>query len=327
MLQQTKLLVGDYLVRLGAESWLFQAVHRIRGRLRGFRIETSEDCIFIMKGSRVAILRRGEFMFVPFMLECYDLYFDTMEAEVSNGRMVLDFSKPGLHRYKEHGVAFYFPGIPEDEVMDAYTAEYSPRRGDVVWDAGAHAGATSYFLAQLTGPEGKVFAFEPDELNYEFLLKNIELHHLSNVIPVKKALAAKSGHAPFCMHGTTGSRIGSYMPRAAPNQMKTAPTVSIRDACKELGGVPNYIKVDIEGAEVEAIEGSLDFIKEQQIHFVFESNHRANGELTYKALERQFRQIGYEVWSSNDFGQTFTWATREARGPNRSNPINKHKAA
>jgi len=36
--------------------------------------------------------------------------------------------------------------------MDAYTHGYAPQPGDVVWDAGAHAGATAYFLAQMVGP-------------------------------------------------------------------------------------------------------------------------------------------------------------------------------
>ena len=40
------------------------------------------------------------------------------------GREVLNFSKPGLHRYIG-AEAFYFPSIPEDDVMDAYTHSYN----------------------------------------------------------------------------------------------------------------------------------------------------------------------------------------------------------
>ena len=71
--------------------------------------------------------------------------------------------------------------------MDAYTHGYVPQPGDVVWDAGAHAGATAYFLAQMVGPSGKVYAFEPDQNNYNYLLQNIELHKLPSVITSKAA--------------------------------------------------------------------------------------------------------------------------------------------
>ena len=44
----------------------------------------------------------------------------------------------------------------------------------------------------MVGLTGKVYAFEPDDTNYEFLLRNIELHQLTNVIPVKAALSGKT---------------------------------------------------------------------------------------------------------------------------------------
>ena len=170
-----------------------------------------------------------------------------------------------------------------------------------------------FFLTQLIGPTGKVYAFEPDEVNYGYLLRNINEHSLLNVVPVKKALAGKTGDAVFSMEGSLGSGVADCLPHVEAYQLKTVQAVTIRDACEQLGEVPKYIKMDIEGAEVEAIEGSLEFIRKQKIHFVLESNHRANGEMTYKALDRLFAKIGYDVWSSDKFGQMFTWARPPAR--------------
>ena len=73
--------------------------------------------------------------------------------------------------------------------MEAYTAAYRPQSGDVVWDVGAHMGMSAYLLSKMVGPSGKVYAFEPDETNYKYLLLNIERHALSNVTPVKAALS------------------------------------------------------------------------------------------------------------------------------------------
>jgi hypothetical protein len=72
--------------------------------------------------------------------------------------------------------------------------------------------------------------------------------------------------------------------------------------------VPSYIKADIEGAELAVVESSLEFLKSHPIHLVFESNHVVNGELTSGPLDRMLNGVGYRAWSSDKFGQLFTWA-------------------
>jgi hypothetical protein len=90
---------------------------------------------------------------------------------------------------------------------------------------------------------------------------------------------------------------------------KTISTITVDDACAELGTVPNFVKMDIEGAEVEVIKAAKAFLSNHVIHFAIESNHRVDNELTSKALERIFPEIGYGVCSSDKYGQMFTWAT------------------
>jgi FkbM family methyltransferase len=254
------------------------------------------------------ILSYRQFVQVPIMMECFGLFFDTLYTQSSGAHEVLDFSQPALHRYRRSDVSFYFPGIPEDDVMDAYTHRYTPSPGDVVWDAGAHAGATAYFLSQMVGPAGRVYAFEPDRANYEYLLRNIEMNGLRNVVPVAKALSGETGTSTFLMDGTMAAGLNQYLVYSGAGELKEVPTLTIADGCQELGSVPQYIKMDIEGAEVAAIEGSAGFLRDHPIHFAIESYHRIGGEYTFKALERIFPKIGYTVESSAEFGQMFTWA-------------------
>lgn len=300
--------VKDFLVSLGPDNMLVKAALRLHARRSGYGIEFADNCINIQKGKRKMVLGKSQYVQVPIMLECYDLFFNTIEGDLVNGRKVLNFSRPGLHRYITSQKEFHFPSIPEDDVMDAYAHRYSPHPGDVVWDAGAHAGATSYFLAQMVGPKGKVYAFEPDDLNYEYLIRNIELHKLQNVIPVKKALARTTGTAKFNMDGTMCAGLSEYLTYSEESLFKTVSTISLPDACEELGEAPKYVKMDIEGAEVATIDGAQSFLKTHPIHFAIESYHRIDGELTYKPLERLFAGIGYDVQSSDEFGQMFTWA-------------------
>ncbi|ABF41845.1 Methyltransferase FkbM [Candidatus Koribacter versatilis Ellin345] len=296
------------LVKRGPDSKLVQTALRTHARKHGYQVAFADGTIEISKQARTLIVSKSTFVQVPILLECFDLFFDCVEGRSENGSLVLDFSKPAKHRYRKDGAEFYFPSLPEEDVMGAYTEGYTPQPGDVVWDAGAHAGATSYYLAKMVGPTGKVYGFEPDANNYSYLLKNIELHSAQNIIPVKKALSGTTGTARFCMDGTMCAGITDYLVYSEEAKFETVPTITFADACAELGSVPRYVKMDIEGAEVATIESARGFLKEHPIHFAIESYHRVDGEFTYKPLERIFAEIGYRVWSSDKFGQMFTWA-------------------
>jgi FkbM family methyltransferase len=299
--------IKNYLVRLGPDHALVRGSLRLHAWEKGFRLRFSSEGFELEKQTRKLVLSKGQYIQVPWMLANFDFFFETMEGESRNGITTLDFSKPGFHRYKS-GVGFYFPSIPEDDVTAIYTAEYLPQAGDVVWDAGAHAGATTYFLAQMVGPNGRVYAFEPDDTNLKFLQRNIEFHGLKNVIPVKKALGGRKGVAAFNMDGTMAAGLREYLTYVDEAATKTVELTTIEAACEELCSTPAYIKMDIEGAEVDAVRGSLDFLKAHGIHFAIESGHVVDGALTCVALEEQFASIGYKVRTSTESGQVFTWA-------------------
>jgi FkbM family methyltransferase len=298
----------SYLVSLGPGSPLVRTALRTHGHLHGFTLRLSDATISLRKKNREMILGNAQYVQVPIMMECHDLFFATIEPDILDGREVLDFSRPALHKYKRNGLSFHFPSVPEDDVMDAYTHWYSPKAGDVVWDAGAHAGATTYFLSQMVGSAGKVYAFEPDEFNYSYLIRNLEMHRAQNVIPVAYALDGSTGSVAFQVDGTMSAGIRGYLVYSGEGQTRMVPTLSLGDACQKLGQVPTYIKMDIEGAEVAVICEAKEFLKKNPIHFAVESYHRVRGEYTYKALDRFFPTIGYEVESSDRFGQMFTWA-------------------
>lgn len=303
MLQKIK----DYLIGLGPDNRLTQSALWLHGRRSGFTFEFS-DRIWIVRNKRRMALAKRDLTFVPIMMECFDVYFDGIESVLVDGRETLDFSKPSLHTYKRSGMGFFSPSIPEEDPIDQYTYWYKPKPGDIIWDAGAFAGATACLLAQMVGPGGKVYAFEPDDLNYAYLVKNIAHHGLTNVIPVRKALSGSCGTAQFFMNGTQASGIRDFVVYSEDVKMKQVSTISMEDACKELGSVPSYIKMDIEGAELSFIKGARDFLKSHPVHFAIESYHKVDGEYTYKRLDPLFEEIGYEHLSSDVFQQMFTWA-------------------
>jgi FkbM family methyltransferase len=301
--------IKDYLVGLGPENRLTQLALSLHARREGFTVHFSDPTrIWLEKGTRRLALARRDLTFVPIMMEVFEIMFDSIQPSIADGRETLDFSQPAFHVYKRNGVGFFFPSIPEEDPIGQYTHWYTPQPGDVVWDAGAYSGATTCLLASLVGPTGKVYAFEPDDLNFAYLEKNVAHHGITNVIPVRKALSGTSGTATFFMGGTMASGIRDFVVYSDTKQMKEVPTISMEDACREFGCVPSFIKMDIEGAELSFVEGAKEFLKTHPVHFAIESYHKVNGEYTYKGLDPIFEEIGYEHVSSDEFEQMFTWA-------------------
>jgi FkbM family methyltransferase len=300
--------IKDKLVRLGPDHVLVQAALRYHARRQGYKLEFDQARIQISKQKQIMFLPKSQYVQVPFMIKHFDFYFNTTESQTDSGCCFLDFSKPNLHRYTKSGVGFYFPSVPEDDVMEAYIHWHRPSVGEVVWDVGAHAGASAYFFSQMVGHSGRVYAFEPDEGNYEYLVRNIDLHGLQNVVPVKMALARQTGKAKFNMDGTMSAGLTDYLVYADNERLREVHTISFADACERLGSIPNFVKMDIEGAEVSVVESCRQFLERHGIHFAIESNHTLNGEPTSRPLERIFLELGYNVLSSEDFGQLFTWA-------------------
>jgi len=305
--------IKDWLVGLGPGNRLTQTALSLHGRRQGFKIDFSDSTrIWLVKGDRRLALAARDLTFVPIMMECFDVYFDGVEPALVDGREELDFSRPAFQVYRRSGIGFFFPSIPEEEPLAQYTHWHTPKAGDVIWDAGAYSGATTCLLASMVGPTGKVYAFEPDDLNYAYLAKNIAHHGVTNVIVVRKALSSSSGTATFFMDGTQASGIRDFVVYSDTKHSKEVPTISMEDACKELGCVPSYVKMDIEGAELAFIEGAKEFLKSHPVHFAIESYHRVNGDYTYKKLDPIFEEIGYEHISSDEFKQVFTWAKPRA---------------
>lgn len=301
------------LLRLGAGHPLLRFAMRTQARLSGFRIGTDAQRISVSKDGRTIYVAEREYPSLPFIVHVWDhLFATTVSRAGADGTEVLEFSEPALHTYRDNGLSFWFPGIAEDAAIDLYTCRHRPAPGDVVWDGGAHAGATTYFLARMVGSGGKVYAFEPDEHNFQFLLRNIEMHQLENVIPLQIALAGATGKQMFSMSGSLGSGLLGRSQCSDQAAAREVETVSFAEACHRFG-VPSFVKLDIEGAEVEFIAGAVETLRRIPIHLAIETEHRVNDELTSVPIRRMLGQIGYRVDSEKPTGEEFTWATPPGR--------------
>lgn len=124
-------------------------------------------------------------------------------------------------------------------------------------DAGAHIGIQSVYASRLVGPEGRVYAFEPDPYNFDALVRNTR--GLGNVLLTQSAVGAETGSARFTRSRGTISNSLIRRPDVIPLDVQNVPVISV-DSVRP--GKRVLIKLDIEGAELLAIMGMEQTVKD-----------------------------------------------------------------
>lgn len=164
--------------------------------------------------------------------------------------------------------------------------------GKTVFEIGAHIGYHAMNFAQLVGPRGKVFAFEPNQYNIErfnlILTKNGDLANRIKIFDL--AISDKTGEVEFYFsrHVDDGRSTGSFIQGAHTPftrneyekvgfKKQTVRAVSLDHISTNLGikEVPALIKIDVEGAENLVLEGGKQTILKNkavvliEVHTIF----------------------------------------------------------
>jgi FkbM family methyltransferase len=133
------------------------------------------------------------------------------------------------------------------------------RPGLVVVDIGAHHGFYSLLASKKVGPTGRVLAFEPSPRERSRLLRHLRLNSCLNARVWDCALGQADGNADLFVVDGTETGCNSLRPPNASQPAKTVPVkVASLDDCLEREGIDHvdFIKMDVEGAEVEVLKGA-----------------------------------------------------------------------
>lgn len=137
--------------------------------------------------------------------------------------------------------------------------------GDTVLDIGAHIGYFTIHLAKLTGPEGKVFAFEPTLFTRSILQKTVNLNKGVNVSVQPYAVSDQNGKAVFnVLPGNAG--VANSMvafDNFVPVEVKTIKIDTFRS---DNNIRIKFIKIDVEGAEFFTLNGARQTFQVDRPH-------------------------------------------------------------
>lgn len=174
---------------------------------------------------------------------------------------------------------------PSQEVVTSHL-----RPGMVFYDLGANIGRFSLIVGRAIGPQGKVFAFEPDPALITRLQRAVERNRLGNVEVVPMGVWSSSKMLEFHQAGPGSPEggTGSFLGDDNPGEKIQVRCVSLDDFVRT-APPPGGIKCDVEGAEVEVLRGAEKTLREHHPWILCEL-HAPENEL---ALRDILSRLGY----------------------------------
>ncbi|MBI2053585.1 MAG: FkbM family methyltransferase [Candidatus Sungbacteria bacterium] len=193
------------------------------------------------------------------LLFCFYALRPSGEAtlDIAEGKVRVDLADRGQIPY------LYLFGAYDESEVEILRVIIQP--GMSVADIGANFGYFTLLMSHLVGPEGRVYAFEPESHAYDMLKETIRLNGLANVTAVKAGVGDRAGSARLFL-----DRKNLGNPSLSEKNIPTTARGGAEDI--EMVTLDAYmgqkkldaIKIDVQGAEGAAFRGGRETIKRFQ---------------------------------------------------------------
>ncbi len=197
-----------------------------------------------------------------------------------------------LHRATQYKNKYDKGGI--DYILNSVTA------GQTVLDIGAHKAGYLYFMRQQVTLSGKVFAFEPQSLLYNYIVKIKQLFNWQNLQVEHLALSDAPGkvtlYIPSHKKMNTSSPGATIVAAVATNDVRATEEVETEtlDAyCKRKNIQPNFLKIDVEGNELRIFKGGVQTLQQYKPKIMVEIEARHVGREQAVETFIFLQQLGY----------------------------------
>ena len=177
-------------------------------------------------------------------------------------------------------------------------------------DIGANQGEFSLFAATII-KDGQIYSFEPVKRQFTTLIKNIELNKLDSIIPFNFGLSNTKGELPIFtstntkLHHGNHEGLSTLYPTEERNIIEDTVQLEVFDtlffeSLKRL----DFIKIDIEGAELFALQGMKKTIDKFKPEILIEINDETFHSAGYSSMDlisflAEFGYKPYKIFRGN----------------------------
>jgi len=171
----------------------------------------------------------------------------------------------------------------EKEIIDIAREYIKPNT--IVLDIGANFGQMSIIFSNLVGKNGLVYSFEADNFIYNILNKNILANQKNNIFPFFGAVHDLENQIliypihNFEKYQTYGSYGIDY------NAIKGREVNSITIDSLNIKEQISFIKIDIQGGDLKAMQGAINTILKNQCPIIFEYEYSLESEININFQE------------------------------------------
>lgn len=140
--------------------------------------------------------------------------------------------------------------------------------GTIIIDIGAHVGYYTRIFSKFAGKKGVVYAFEPEEENFNLLKKNVK--NLKNVKIIKKALSDRDGFIDFYIAPNHTGLHSILSDNSRQNKTRIMAQTLDNFIKEEKIQKVDLIKMDIEGGEPFALAGAKGLLNQPSLMIIME---------------------------------------------------------
>jgi len=217
------------------------------------------------------------------------LFKEKVVKNINSYKMILYLSDKGIAR------ELFIHGKREVFGTDLLYNNRLVEKGNIVLDIGANIGYFALIESDLVGDKGKVYAVEPSFVNYKRLKENISINGFNNILTYNLAIGDRQGKAK--MYVSDRSNWSRLIERDLPDKIKEVIEVDLQtvDYFLKDKAKPNFIRMDVEGYEINIFRGMTQTLRLEKLRVFFEMHPAILSKEEIAEIFDLFEQNGFDV--------------------------------
>lgn len=268
------------LTYLANKKILSSEVEKILDGIETEQYQTKLKKLWKVFSQEELLEKENEYLLLKGNYENYPRYTE-LSINALNGKLLIPDIASFLSTYKEIIINKIYEFQPKD-----------PENIQIV-DIGANIGLSVIFFYQ-NYPLANIEAYEADPSIYKVLCKNISNYNCDNIQIYNKAVWDENTVLQFYAEGADGGHIENNLTVRADKviSVETIDVIEILQKYKKI----DFLKIDIEGAEVRVLSRANDYLKNVENIFV-EYHSIAGVKQEYHVVIKTLAEAGFRIYT------------------------------